>query len=149
MTNLGNTVLHDGRLAQAETAYREALPMASKFFGDQSTDVAAVLAGLADIARQRGRLAESETMAREALKIREQRLGPDHADTADSFVLLGRTLVESGRLSEAEAPLLRAVMVLGAQKGLETRRREAREALVRLYEKWGRPDEAARFRVPS
>jgi eukaryotic-like serine/threonine-protein kinase len=146
VTNLGNTLLHAGRFAEAETAYREALPMARKFFGDESTDVAAVLGGLADVERRRGRLAEGEKMARESLRIREMRLGADHADTAEALVLLGRLLVEAGRFSEAEAPLVRAVVVMDAQKGLEARWREAREAIVRLYEKWGRPEEAARYR---
>jgi tetratricopeptide (TPR) repeat protein len=146
VTNLGNTLLHAGRLEEAETAYREALAMARKFFGADSADVASVLVGLADVARRRGRLAEGEQMARESLRIRETRLGADHADTAEALVLLGRLLVESGRFSEAEAPLVRAVISLDAQKGPEARRREAREALSRLYEKWGRPEKAARYR---
>jgi len=76
----------------------------------------------------------------------ERELGADHAETAEALVLLGRLLVDGRRFSEAEAPLVRAVSVMDTQKGLEARRREARDAIVRLYEKWGRPEEAARFR---
>jgi eukaryotic-like serine/threonine-protein kinase len=146
ITNLGNTLLHAGRVADADAAYAEALPLARKAFGEDTTDVAAILAGQAEAAERRGRLAEGERLARQSLEIREKRLGKEHADTADSLVILGRIVAASGRLAEAEEPLLRAVAIVEAQKGLEAKRRDARAALVRLYEKWGRPEDAARFR---
>jgi serine/threonine-protein kinase len=146
LTNLANTLLHAGRLADAEAVYREALPMARKLFGPRTTDAAYVLAGLAEVERGQGRLAQAETTAREALAIREERLGKEHAETAESLGLLGRVLVDQGRHAEAEAALLRAEALMEKQPMLEARRREVRDALRRLYERWDRPKDAARYR---
>jgi serine/threonine-protein kinase len=146
LTNLGNALSHAGRLADAEQAYREALPMSRKFYGTDSLDEAAVVVGLSDVERRRGRLAEADALAREAVRIREARLGADHLDTAEALLALGRALLDAGRFPEAEAALLRGLGLLEAKGGLARRRAEAREAVRTLYEKWGRPAEASRFR---
>jgi hypothetical protein len=84
--------------------------------------------------------------AREALAIREKRLGKEHAETAESLGLLGRVLADQGRHAEAETALLQAGALMDKQPTLEARRREVREALRQLYERWGRPKDAARYR---
>jgi eukaryotic-like serine/threonine-protein kinase len=145
LTNLANTLSHAGRLDDARKVFGEALPMSRKFFGDDSTDAGHVLAGLADVERRSGRLAEAEAQAREALAIRTSRLGADHADAAEAEVLLGEVLLDQGRLAEAETRILHGLGLLEAQKGLDSRRAEARSALRRLYEKWGRPEQAALY----
>lgn len=87
-------------------------------------------------------------MAREALSIREAHLGAEHSDSAEAEVLLGEVLLDQARFAEAEPRLLHGLGLLEAQKGLESRRLEARGALQRLYEKWGRPEQAALYRSP-
>ena len=148
LTNLANTLSHAGRLDEARSLYHEALPMSRKFFGEKSTDAGHILAGWAEVERRAGRLGEAEAMAREALAIREAHLGAEHSDTAEAEVLLGEVLLDQGRFAKAEVKLLRGFGLLQAQRGLEARRLEAREVLHRLYLKWGRPDEAARYRTP-
>jgi serine/threonine-protein kinase len=145
LTNLGNTLAHASRLAEAERVYQEALAMSRKLFGPDTTDTAYVLAGLADALHRQGRWREAELHAREALAIRQQRLGAEHAETAESLGLLGRVLLEQGRYAQAEALLRRAATVMESQPVLEARRAEVRAALRTLYERWGRPAEAARY----
>ncbi len=142
LTNLGNTLVHAGRDAEAAAVFAEALPMSRKLYGADSTDTAFVLAGLADVERRRGNLREAEALAREVLEYREKKLGPDHTDTAEARVLLGEVLLDRGLLADAEANLRRGLTDLESQPGLEARRRTARDALRRLYEKQGRAAEA-------
>jgi serine/threonine protein kinase/tetratricopeptide (TPR) repeat protein len=146
LTNLADTLSHAGRLDDAEDVYLEALPMSRKLFGPETTDTAHLLVGLGDLERRRGRLGEGEAAAREALAIRETQLGPEHPDAAEARALLGRVLLDGKRYAEAETALLRAAELLDKQPTLESRRREVRDALGQLYERWGRPAEAARYR---
>jgi hypothetical protein len=62
--------------------------------------------------------------------------------------VLGSCLLAQGRYAEAETALLGAHRAFRASQ-VETspRLREATSALVALYERWGRPAEAAHFRA--
>ena len=62
--------------------------------------------------------------------------------------MLGACLTAEGRYAEAEALLLRAHAGLESSRGRDHERTvEARQRLVALYEAWGRPDRAARWRA--
>ena len=146
LTNLGQTLSHAKRDAEAVAVLREALSMSREVYGERGIDTAHVLAGLAEVEWRKGDLGAAEGHAALALSIREEAFGLDHPDTAEARVLHGRLLVEERRFAEAETALRRGHEALEKQAGPEARRREAREALVRLYERWGKPKEAARYR---
>jgi hypothetical protein len=88
---------------------------------------------------------KAESLLRECQAIREK-LAPEDWKTFRSRSMLGETLFRTGRLKEAEPLLLRAYESIGeagAPKGIV---REVLVRLVKLYEVWDKPAEAARWR---
>jgi hypothetical protein len=94
--------------------------------------------------------ADAEKALREGLAIREQK-EPDAWTTFNTQSQLGEALLGQQRYDDAE-PLLRA-----GYEGLKQRQArippqgqvrlgEALQRLVQLYDAWGKPDEAARWR---
>jgi serine/threonine-protein kinase len=146
LTNLANTLTHESRLVEAEQTLREALPMSRKLYGEETPDTAHVLAALGDLQLQRGRLEEALRDSIAAQTICEKILGLEHPQTAEAQALHGRVLLAMGRYEEAEKELRPALERLESQPGPEAIRTGTRDALVQLYEKWGKPDEASRYR---
>jgi hypothetical protein len=61
--------------------------------------------------------------------------------------VLGLSLLDQGRYAEAEPLLLHSVAALTSTFGeAHERAAEARRKLVSVYEAWGRPAQASRFR---
>jgi hypothetical protein len=66
---------------------------------------------------------------------------------ADVRVWLARCLLEAGRLAEAEPLLLESYPVLADSLGTDYPDTvAARQALIKLYTAWGKPEQAAQFR---
>src|SRR5262249_26192956 len=90
---------------------------------------------------------EAETLLRECLAIRGQ-AAPDDWAHYDAMSLLGAALLGQGRYSEADAL---SVPGYEGMKGRQakiaaldrSRLREAAERVVRLYEDWGKAQQAA------
>ena len=95
-----------------------------------------------------GKPAQAEPYLREALTIKKRIDPPSHRNIALTMSLLGDCLKKQKRYREAETLLvesyddLKSVMVEQSPRTLETRQR-----LVELYEAWGKPDLAARYRL--
>jgi len=83
-----------------------------------------------------------------AFEEQARRLGEDHAGTLTAMSNLGRCLTEQGAYGEAEPLLLslysRRLKLLGAKHQIVVR---SVGRLVYLYDRWDRPDEAARWRA--
>jgi hypothetical protein len=72
----------------------------------------------------------------------------DHWQIANTRSWLGVCLLNRGRYGEAEPILLTSYEQLGRQRGEHDEvTRRVRGFLVKLYEGWGKPEEAARFRA--
>ncbi|QDV38710.1 serine/threonine-protein kinase [Tautonia plasticadhaerens] len=95
--------------------------------------------------------AEAGPVLRECLELRD-RLDPGAWTTANTRSMLGEALTNLGQFDEAEPLLLDGRRDLEDQADAipdqvrESRRRESIERLVRLYESWGKPEPAARWR---
>jgi hypothetical protein len=96
-----------------------------------------------------GRAAEAEPLLREALAQRLQKLGPTDRRTARAQRLLGLCLVALGRPAEAEGFLLQSYTTLAAATNWyhRTLREHNVQDLVALYQGWGKPAEAERYRA--
>jgi hypothetical protein len=103
-----------------------------------------------DLVRQK-KYGEGETVLRECLRLREKTL-PDEWCTFCARSLLGKALVGQKQYADAE-PLL-----LAGYESMDRRRPqiprtadrapiEGAERLVQLYEAWGRPEQARRWRA--
>ncbi len=104
--------------------------------------------GKAQVFQKLGRHAEAAPLLREMLAIRREALDEDHRLVSELKSDLGGSLLELGELDEAEALLtdaherFAAKELPGAQRLVETR-----ERLVLLYERMGRPEQAADMRA--
>ncbi len=150
VANLGKLLQRQGKLEEAEPYYREALEGRRRVFGDDDPRTLASVANLGGLLNAQERYAESERLLRTNLSVFERALGEDHRRTAEARSLLGAALAGLERHEEAEAILLAVHADL--DETLPARRRAqglsaSIERLVRLYEAWGKPDEAQAWRA--
>jgi hypothetical protein len=99
---------------------------------------------------QQQRWAEAEATLRQCLAIR-QKLEPDTWTTYNAQSMLGGSLFGQKKYAEAEPLLLKGYQGLKPKATeipppIRTRLPDAAERLVRLYEVWGKPTEAARWK---
>ncbi len=139
-----------GRAARAEPLYLEVLARQRQRLGADHPQVAGILSDLVpDYLRQK-KYAAAEPLARECLALREKQL-PDDWRTFNAKAMLGGALLGQQKYADAE-PLL-----LGGYQGMKQREEtippqgkprlpEAVERLVQLYDAWGKPDEAEKWR---
>ncbi len=94
---------------------------------------------------------ESEPVLRECLAIRMKAL-PDDWSRFNTMSMLGESLLGQARYTEAEP------LVVPGYEGMKARAtkipasawsrlREAAERVVRLYEAWGKPDQAISWKI--
>jgi CHAT domain-containing protein/tetratricopeptide (TPR) repeat protein len=119
--NLGTMLLRQGRAAEAEPLFRQALT------GAQGAVAANLLDGLGAALAAQGVMQAAWQAQRQALDLRLAALPEDHAQVAASFATLGATLLRAGEFAVAEQTLSRAVALLAQRNdGL----RQARAALA-------------------
>jgi serine/threonine-protein kinase len=95
----------------------------------------------------RGRPAQADSLLQRAVQIRQQALPDDSKRIAEAQMAWGRCLIELQQYPEAESALRDAHALLrdrGNDPDVGAPR--ARRLLVSLYEAWGRPQQAARYR---
>jgi tetratricopeptide (TPR) repeat protein len=110
--------------------------------------VADTLERLATSLLAQGNLAMAELVFRECLGVRRAAYDDNHALAVYTESLLGECLTGLGRYDEAERLLLHAYPLLRDQPGADPEPTlAAARRLVKLYEAWGKPDEAARWRT--
>jgi eukaryotic-like serine/threonine-protein kinase len=147
LNNLAILLCRQERFREAEPLYREALEMRHRLLGKDHPDVAYPLLGLASVVIEEGQLKTAEEMLVECLRIRRAQLPKDDWRTALAENTLGRCLTMQGRYAEAEPYLTRSCpLVLGAPAASTHYKREALENVITLYDAWGKPERAARYR---
>jgi len=145
----GTSLLGCGKLDEAEAALRESLAM-RRTNGSDGPQVAWNLELIARIMLRRGKLAEAETLLLECLDIRSRVLPSDHWMIASGKSWLGMTLTRQGRYAEAEPLLLDGYT--GVQDDDRTPsycKGPALQWVIELYEAWGKPDNAAKWRAKA
>jgi len=144
--NLGLAYGALGRYAQAEEAYKRALPIKEKAFGVDDIKVANTLVGLGIAYWGQGKYADAEEIDKRALAIEERALGPNHADLARPLDNLAIVYLHEGKYSDAEELSQRALAIrektLG-QESLELARNI--NTLAEIYEGQGKYADAERF----
>jgi len=111
------------------------------------TELANSLENLGFILTNTDKPVQAEPLLRESLAIKKATNPKGHPDIADVMSLLGDCLTKQRRYREAEAFLIEGDEDLSSTMVEQNPRRvDSRQRLVRLYEAWGKPDLAARYR---
>jgi len=106
LNNLAGICQAEGRYADAEPLYREALAMFKRLYKGDHLTVATFLNNLASLLKEKGRYAESESLYQDALAMQKRLFKGDHLDVATSLNNLSRLYQAQGRYADAE-PLCR------------------------------------------
>jgi tRNA A-37 threonylcarbamoyl transferase component Bud32 len=148
---LAATYDQGGQFAKSEPLYREALEQARRQFGPDQPKTAGAMTVLGVNLLRQHKDAAAEPLLRECLASRAKH-EPDAWTTFNAKSLLGGALLGQQKYAEAE-PLLKqgyegmkqreAKIPAHAKKSLT----EALDRLVQLYDAWGKPDEADKWRA--
>lgn len=138
--NLAVALSGGERFDEAEALFRQALEE-SRSMGGPGDDSVQTLTDWAQVRVRRGDLAGAVSLFEEAVPLLIAARGEADSETQRTRNRLGAVLVALERYEDAEAVLLAAY----AAAPDETRSFTSQE-LVELYDAWGRPDEAGRYR---
>jgi serine/threonine protein kinase len=146
MNNMASLLLAQGKLAEAEAMNRDVLARCRETFGDDHPHTLMSLHNLAHALALQDKWPDAEPLYAELYR----RVPQSQLDPARSALMMSRwgvSLVNLERFAEAETPLLESLKRLEETDQLQTPAGQSlREAIVKLYEATGRPEEAARYR---
>ena len=137
-----------GDLVRAERLHREALAMRRAVLHRHHPSLRNSLDALGTLLLHTGCPEDAEPLLRECLELRIETLPPDHWQIAQTQSALGESLAQLERYREAELLLLESWKLLEEDLGqADNRAQETLRRIVELYEAWGKPEQAARYRV--
>ncbi len=146
MFNYADWLRTQQRWAEAADWSRKVLQLRGKTLPDSHMAVATAMGVLGRALGHMDSLDVAERYLRESLKLRQKYLPTDHWLIASSESILGEHLVLAHRYAEAEKLLLPAEKKLVDERGEDAPVvADSRGRIVRLYQAWGRPVEAARW----
>jgi tetratricopeptide (TPR) repeat protein len=108
-SNLASLHCKQGRYAEAEPLYRQALQLRRSLLGEEHPDVAESLNNLASLYSSQGRYAKAEPLWLQALELWRRPHREEHPDVAITLNNLAILYCDRGRYGEAETLLLQAV----------------------------------------
>ena len=150
MALLGSLEGYQGKYADAEQLLTRALESQRRILGNEHRSTQNSLVWLGQVRLQQDKYVQAEANFREALNT-YVKTNPDSWQRYNCESLLGASLAGERRYDEAEPLLLTAYETMlqrrdkipaASQPDLES----AGTEIVRLYEDWGKPDQAAEWR---
>ena len=150
LNNLSVLLMAQGEYDEAEQLQREALAIVRNLLGSHHPNVGVSLYNLGKLLQKKGDWREAEIAYSEALPIVDHSLPEGNWRKGEVRSLIGVCMTEAGRFREAEDRLTKGYDIIVADRGREDPRSKASAGrLVELYERWGRPQQADRFREPA
>jgi len=141
LNNLGNVLRYTGGFQESKRLFREAIAILSS----HGSPYKAVAQGnLAAVLCATGEIESAGPLFREAIETASAALGDENSEVAVIKMKLGACLSRQGRYEEGEAWLLDAHRVMYAA-GYQGTQKPVRH-LIELYDSWGKPEEADRYR---
>ncbi|HKE43334.1 MAG TPA: tetratricopeptide repeat protein [Steroidobacteraceae bacterium] len=148
MSNLADLLYERGQFEEAERLYRQAIDIYKATLPENHQYVAGALTGLARIFAEQGDSFRVEALTERAVAIWRKQFPDDYWQVERSRAVVGRSLVQQGKYTEAEPILLKSYAALEKQRGVnDSSTRQVGGWLVQLYEKWGKTEQAARYRA--
>jgi serine/threonine protein kinase/Flp pilus assembly protein TadD len=150
LNNLSVLLMARGEYDEAERLQREALAIVRTLLGSDHPHVGISLYNLGKLLQKKRDWVGAEIAFSEALPIVDRSLPEGNWRKGELRSLIGACMTETGRFGEAEERLREGYEMVVADRGPEDpRSRVAAERLVELYERSGRPQQAAQFRHPE
>jgi tetratricopeptide (TPR) repeat protein/tRNA A-37 threonylcarbamoyl transferase component Bud32 len=147
LTNLGAVYRITGQFERAEETLRDAVARMERAYGPDHVDVASAHRSLGLTLWSLKKADEAEAELRTAHRIAEAAYEEGTLGLAGYQNYLGRVLGHMGKYTEAEALLIASYDAHVAAHGADSEiTAGAAAGLAELYEAWGRPDQAARYR---
>ena len=144
LNNLAHLYAVQDRLEEADSLFVQSLAMRRELFGNDHQIIPVSLNNLAMTRRKMGKLNDAEQYALEGLALQRKIGGPMVGRAAMN---VGAVQLNLGKYSEAEAHSLEALRILIDGFGEENRLvKNVRQNLVNLYEAWGKPELAEKYR---
>lgn len=141
MYNFADFLMTKERFAESVAWSREVLTMRGKSMKDEHPLVAASMSVLGRSLDGLDSLEAGERWLRESLAVRKSVYPPGHFLIASSEGQVGAHLTLRGRYASAESMLLKSEQQLVAARGDGAPIvADARTRLVKLYQRWGKPD---------
>jgi len=141
-------LIEEGDYAEAEALVDEAISIRRKALGPQHPQVAGTITIKATLLLATGKLQEAYELAEHARALLTASMPAGSWQVAAAMNVEGAALTRLGRYAEAE-PLL-----VGSQEGLKLApipnlADRGRLRLIELYQRWGKPEQAAKARSAS
>jgi serine/threonine-protein kinase len=136
------------RFAESEALYRQAIPVLDSLWRGTAR-VSATLVDFGIVLGFRGKDREAEAVFRRAVEVAETGASADSGNLYRARSFLGQSLLAAGQYARAEPLLLGPYEWMRKSLGpAHQYTRLGAENLARLYQKWGRPADAERYRRP-
>ncbi|MEE9131885.1 MAG: serine/threonine-protein kinase [Phycisphaerales bacterium] len=148
LTGLANLYSKKGDYIAAELYATEAVAARRATLPDDHPELARALSQLGRILVQAGQYDRAEPLLRESLAISRRKLPTGHWQTIRNQVVLAHILVQQQRYDQAEALYLDSYSQFAETLGAShVRTVGSLQGIVDLYDAWGMPDKAAKWRA--
>jgi tetratricopeptide (TPR) repeat protein len=137
-----------GDFSEAEALLDEGILIRRSAFGDNHPRVAIALIAKANLLLASGRVDEALQLAQQAQSSLLENLPEDHWSVAYAGSAVGAALVEQEQYERAESILLSSVEPLKLAP-ISGAKEKHRIRLAALYDGWGKPEEAAKFKASN
>ncbi len=114
MNNLGFLYSLQGRFAESESLYKEALRINGEVLGDKHPNTITCMYNLGNLYCSQGKFGKAEPLLKETLLLYKVVLGTKHPETIKSMSSLGVLYQSQGRYVESE-PLFKEALLLGEE----------------------------------
>ncbi len=146
--NYAELLLQRGQYREAAAMAREVVRLRGSSLDDNSLYLHSAMLYLGRALARLDSVPAGVAMMREAQQLRRRSLPADHWLQASTDASLGEVLTLGGRYAEAESLLLDAEKRLLAGRGAQHEATQtARTRLVALYQRWGKPEQAATWQT--
>jgi tetratricopeptide (TPR) repeat protein len=103
MSNIGTTLLAQGKYEEAEQIYRQTLELMEKVLGKEHPEAHAAMMNMGTVLLKQGKYEEAEQTYRPTLVMMEKVLGKEHPNTLLTMMNMGTTVpLNQGKFEEAE-----------------------------------------------
>lgn len=148
--SLANAYLQKGELNTADDYSQQSIAIARAAVGPESFQLAQNLRTRGIILLSLERAEEAKPVLDEAVRIQTVALREGHWETAMSRAAVGACLAAARKFDEAEPLLTEGYAAVSEARGVDAwLSRFLAQQVVSMYENWGKPNEAAKYRGHS